>query len=70
MGQQISPKMIILIGFLLVLAGAVIPFSMLIDLLPKTFFLSFVAYISSMVGLLMGTLGAGLYQKDGREDSY
>jgi hypothetical protein len=64
-----SPKKIILIGFILVVIGVVIPFSIILELLPSTFFLSFVAYMSSIGGLLLGIIGAALYHgEDERED--
>jgi membrane associated rhomboid family serine protease len=64
-----SPTKIILIGFILVVVGVIIPFSIILEILPSTFFLSFVAYMSSIGGLLLGIIGAALYHReDERED--
>lgn len=54
-------KRLILIGFFLVLAGAVLPFLMVTRVLPSTFFLNFFSFGATMVGLLLGTVGAATY---------
>ena len=63
-----SPKYIvfILIGFVLVLLGAVLPFLMVMRIIESTFFLNFLAYGSSMVGLLLGFIGASQYVREHR----
>ncbi len=53
-----TPARLIFVGFLLVLAGAVIPFLMVIGTLPTTLWLSFVSYGSSVTGLFVGILGS------------
>lgn len=49
-----------LLGFggVLVVLGAVLPFLMVLQILPSTFFLNFLAYISSVTGLWFGMMGA------------
>jgi hypothetical protein len=63
-----SPKYIlyILIGFVLVVLGAVLPFLMVMRVLESTFFLNFLAYGSSMAGLFLGFIGASLYVNEHR----
>jgi hypothetical protein len=56
-----SPWKIILLGFLLVLAGAVLPFLMVIHLVKSTFFLNFFSYTASLVGLILGIIGSAMY---------
>ena len=58
---HIHPKRIILIGFFLVLAGAVLPFLMVIQVLESTFFLNFFSFFATMAGLLLGMVGAATY---------
>jgi hypothetical protein len=58
---RIPPKHLILIGFLLVLAGAVLPFLMVIRVLKSTFFLNFFSFGATMSGLLLGMIGAATY---------
>ncbi|MDQ7030337.1 MAG: hypothetical protein Q9O62_11440 [Ardenticatenia bacterium] len=56
--EFISWKRLIALGFVLALIGAVLPFLMVIKLLPASFFLSFLAYGSSVAGLWFGMMGA------------
>ncbi len=53
-----NPRRLIFLGFLLVLAGAVLPFLMVIRLLDASLWLSFVSYGSSVSGMFVGLLGA------------
>jgi hypothetical protein len=50
-------------GFLLVLTGAVLPFLMVMGILPASLFLSFVSYLSSVGGLLLGLVGAASWSQ-------
>ncbi len=56
-------RLFILIGFLLVLAGAVLPLLMVLTILPSTFFLNFFSYSASVAGLFLGVLGGALYAR-------
>lgn len=47
-----------LLGFLLVLFGAVAPFLMTLNVIYNTYWLCFLAYAASVVGLFLGTFGA------------
>jgi hypothetical protein len=55
--DRFNPKRILVIGFILVLFGFVGPFLMVLNILPKTFFLSFLSYGSSIAGLFLGVVG-------------
>lgn len=57
----------ILIGFVLVVLGAVLPFLMVFRILESTFFLNFFAYGASMTGLFLGLIGASQYVRDHRK---
>jgi len=57
----VNPKRLILIGFFLVLAGAVLPFLMVIQVFESTFFLNFFSFGATMAGLLLGMVGAATY---------
>ena len=59
---------LIIIGFLLLLVGAVLPFVMVIRLLESTFLLNFVAATSSIGGLTVGLIGIVQYDRSRRED--
>lgn len=49
---------IIAVGFVLVLAGAVLPFLMVVNVLPPHLFLSIFSYAASITGLFLGLIGA------------
>jgi hypothetical protein len=50
-----EPKVII--GFCLVIIGWVLPLLMVMQVIQATFFLCFLAYIASLVGLFLGMIG-------------
>ncbi|MBI1854393.1 MAG: hypothetical protein HYR93_00700 [Chloroflexi bacterium] len=64
---HLSPIQLILVGFILSLLGVALPFLMVIRVIPSTFFLNFFSYISSFIGLLLGTIGAASYIKERRK---
>ena len=45
----------------------VLPFLMLVQIVPSTFFLNFFAFTASLVGLIMGVAGASLYVHEHRK---
>ncbi len=55
------PGSLIVVGFLMVLVGAVLPFLMVIRLVESTFLLNFLAYIVSVAGLFLGIIGIAMY---------
>jgi len=61
------PVEMILIGLVLVLAGAVLPFLMVLQVLQSTFLLNFFAYGASIVGLFLGLLGSATLVQRGRD---
>jgi hypothetical protein len=58
------PFRLVVIGFALLVIGAVLPFLMIIKLLESTFFLNLVAVASSIGGLTVGFLGITPYFRD------
>ena len=61
------PRRFIIIAFFLLLAGAVIPFLIIIGVLESTFLLNFAAYIVSVGGLFLGIIGIAMYVGDARK---
>jgi hypothetical protein len=55
------PLRTILIGFALAVLGVVLPFLMVLHILKSTFFLNFFSYTASLVGLILGIIGAASY---------
>lgn len=56
-----EPIVYMVVGGVLLGIGAGLPFLMVIRVLDSTFLLNFVAYGSSVVGLVLGLLGAFSY---------
>jgi hypothetical protein len=54
----------ILLGFALVVFGAAAPFLMVIGILQTSFWLSILSYSSSVIGLLIGVVGASIITQD------
>jgi hypothetical protein len=48
----------ILMGFVLVVVGAVVPFLMVTHVITLSFLLSILAYSASVIGLFLGVFGA------------
>jgi hypothetical protein len=52
--------LMIAIGFVMVIAGAVLPFLMVQHILRSTLFLNFLAFAVSISGLFLGLVGAAM----------
>ncbi len=64
---RMRPWHLILIGFLLSVLGVALPFLMVIQVVPSTFFLNFFSFTASLGGLLLGIIGAALYVRQHRK---
>ncbi len=51
----------ILIGFVMVVLGALLPGLMVMQILKSTFFLNFFSYAMSVAGLFLGIIGCAYY---------
>ena len=56
-----NPRLIFVIGFALVLLGAVLPWLMVLQVIKSTFFLNFLAAGASTAGLILGVIGTAYY---------
>jgi hypothetical protein len=65
--MSISPVQMILIGLVLVILGAVLPFLMVLHVLESTFFLNYFSYGASLVGLFLGVIGSATYVRQKRK---
>jgi hypothetical protein len=63
-----SSLKLVTIGFALVLAGFLVPFLMVLGVLESGFTLSFSAYFSSLVGLLLALYGVVDYTNSRQRD--
>ena len=62
-----SPMAMIIAAFLLMVAGVVLPLLMVIHVVESTFFLNFLSYTVSMIGIFLGTIGVALYSRRKRK---
>jgi hypothetical protein len=68
MMRKIRPTHLVLIGFLGVLAGVLIPLGIVVKILPSTFFLNFLAYTLSVAGLALGVVGTAWQTRIDRDE--
>ncbi|WP_420627748.1 hypothetical protein [Candidatus Leptofilum sp.] len=54
------------VGFVLVLIGAIVPFVIVIRLVESTFFLNFIAFAASVIGIFLGVIGTAMHVGDSR----
>jgi hypothetical protein len=64
MPSRINPKMMVLIAFVMLLTGVILPLLMVMQVIPSTFFLNFLAYLCSFFGIVIGFIGAVWLSKD------
>ncbi len=57
---RISPKALLGIGFVLLVIGFVLPFLMMLDVIPSSFFLNFFSFGASTLGLFLGIIGIAI----------
>lgn len=63
-----DPRLILVIGFVLVLTGAVLPWLMVMQVIPSTFFLNFFSFGCTVAGLMLGIVGAAYYARPQRDE--
>jgi len=56
-----DPRILLAIGFVLVMAGWILPVLMVMQVIESTFFLNFFSYGASVVGLMLGVVGSITY---------
>jgi len=59
--KTIRGEYLILIGFVMVLLGAILPFLMVMRIITSTFFLNFLSYGMSVAGLFLGLIGSAFF---------
>ncbi len=63
---SLRPEILILIGFLLVLSGAMLPWLIVLRVLESTLFLNFFSFTASVAGLFLGMIGSATYVREYR----
>lgn len=62
----LTPGRMLVIGFIFVLAGVVLPFLMIMKVIESTIFMNFFAYTLSLIGIIIGGFGASMFVKFNR----
>lgn len=57
------PRLLLSLGLFLMLLGIILPFLMVIHVLESTFFLNFLSWAVSVIGLALGTIGVTMTVK-------
>jgi len=57
------PWKLLVLAFVLLLLGLLLPLLMVLGILPSTFVLNFFAYAASFSGMTLGMIGAVLYSR-------
>jgi hypothetical protein len=65
--KGLPPITTILVGFFLLLLGAVLAWLLVLRIIPSTYFLNFLSYTASVAGLFMGLVGVVLYVRLNRK---
>ncbi len=64
--NRLSGRQLMLIGFVLLLIGVLLPFAMVIHLVESTLELDYASFLASLVGLIIGLTGVA-YTATGRK---
>ena len=62
-----QPLRLILVGFVLVTVGMVLPFLMVMGVVKSTFLLNFISYGSSVSGIFLGIIGGAMYVRQSQK---
>ncbi len=62
-----QPLRLILIGFVLVTLGMVLPFLMVMQVVKSTFFLNFFSFGASVSGIFLGIIGGAMYVRQSQK---
>ncbi len=65
-----SYLVLIIIGFVLLFLGMVLPFLMVIQLIESTFLLNFLVFAMSLIGLIVGMYGGAMYDRYDKTHKY
>ncbi len=66
--SRLSPVQLMLIGFVLLVIGVMMPFLMVLHILESTLLLDVLAYFASFIGLILGLIGVVSYGRIQRHD--
>jgi hypothetical protein len=59
--MHLRPVQLILIGFVLIVAGWVLPLLMVLQVVASSYFVNFLSFVAQVSGLFLGTIGSAMY---------
>jgi hypothetical protein len=62
-----SARTLLIVGFILVMLGFILPLLEVMHILESTFFLNFFAYAASVSGVFLGVIGVAYYTARNRK---
>jgi len=62
------PRFLLSLGMILLLLGSIIPYLIVIHILPSTFTLNFFAWIATTSGMFVGYIGVATWVKMNKEN--
>jgi hypothetical protein len=65
---RLSPTQMMIIGFVLLVIGFILPFVMVLRIIEPTLLLGFVSYLASFLGLVIGLIGVVMQGRIGHKD--
>lgn len=67
--MDLDPKILLAVGFFLLVLGVGLPFLMILQLIESTLFLNFFSFGAQFIGLILGFIGAmSLVRRNRRRD--
>jgi len=66
--RHLTPIRLMIIAFVFLLLGVILPFLMVMEIFESTFFLNFLSFILSLIGIVIGVIGSVYYVRINRRD--
>jgi hypothetical protein len=61
-----TPKRLFILGVICLVLGVVLPLLMVLKIAESTYFLNFLSYTLSLLGMILGTIGLAYYVSENR----
>lgn len=62
-----TSRLLLLIGFLCCLLGAILPGLMVLEMAPSTLFLNFFSFTTTVTGIFLGLIGSAMLAREYRK---
>ncbi len=62
-----TSRLLLLVGFLFCLLGAILPGLMVLEMAPSTLFLNFFSFTTTVTGIFLGLIGSAMLAREYRK---